>query len=304
MSRMIVALATWAAIAVTVYLFLPFENPLLFLGISVVLVGITIPSFTVFVPEVTGAIGLNIFTGTLYAFKPGAHFKYPWERVLEENYFKLKLVTQEFEETYAASDGPMMHVKASYQYAPRLDGLNVYITVDEKTIKEGFTDVVSSILSELISVEKAEDARTNVKKIENEVVRRIDNDAAVVNGEVKTLKDKLELQYGVNFRIFSIADIDFSPDFQEARSGVARAEKLGKAAEAIQGGDASVSRKAALNFVLVEQKKAQKNIFEFEGSQEGGILAAVAGKFLSGQGGGEKKASKMGFQIPDKKGEE
>ncbi|MFH1192947.1 MAG: SPFH domain-containing protein [Candidatus Jorgensenbacteria bacterium] len=285
--RTIFALDCWSALFLLPLIILPMVGLNEFwigVGVWLMAVGSTGRLFVFLVPEVTGAVALNLITGELKAFPSGIQFKYPWERALEENYFSLKLVTQEFKETYAAEDGPMMLVRASYQYRPDINRLDTYIAVDKETIKDGFSDVVSSVLSGLIGKRDAQAARTEVKEIEQEVIKLIDGTKTVVHGNEKTLKDKLETQYGVNFQIFSIPDIDFSEDYQAARSGVARAEKLAAAAVAVQGKDGTMTRKEAMNFVLVEQQKAAKNIFEIEGTAGGMVTAGIA-KLLSSSGG-------------------
>ncbi len=231
-------------------------------GMFFAFAGLVLKFFLVSVPEVTGLILLNQFTGELRPVGSGLRLKLPWETYREENFFSLKLVTKKFSETYAAGDGPMMEVKASYQYNPDERRLDKYIAVDETTIEQGFTDVFSGILSEIIGAKEAESVRKDLQKIQEEVIKKLDASALTT---ATSFKEKLENQYGVNWRLFAIADIDFAKDYQEARSGKARMEKIGETIAVIKKAAPLLDDKEAVNTVLVEQGKAKKNIFEVEG---------------------------------------
>ncbi|HXF44106.1 MAG TPA: hypothetical protein VNK70_01445 [Candidatus Paceibacterota bacterium] len=289
--RTLTALFTWAILLPAGVAWIPVPI-LLKIGLVGVGVGVSFLFFTVLVPEVTGLIVLNFFTGELFAFKPGLHFKYPWDIVRDENFFPLELVTKGHEETYAAKDGPMMKVKWSYQYWPDENRLTDFIRVDNSTIDAGFVDVFSSILSEVIGgwersdptgkMEWSESVRREVMAVETEVIHRFqDLKLYQVRGNSVSGKDKLEEQYGVNFKLFKIADIDFSEDYQQARSGKARMAVITATAKQLidataVNGQPTISGKEAANLVLVEQDKAKKNIVEVEGGQGEPFLRAAA----------------------------
>lgn len=263
MERRLVAIIAWGVIIPLGLSLIP--GPMLFkIGLWITLIGTSFPFFTVLVPEVTGLIALNFFTGELHPFGPGLQFKYPWDIVRDENFIPLEIVTKDHKEDYAAKDGPMMKVKWSYQYVPNAGRLDRFIAVDESTIDRGFTDVISSILSEVIGGRLSEEAREKVEEIQREVLRRLEAMVAKANGQTVGMQEKLERQYGVNFKLLAIADIDFSEDYQQARSGQARMAVIVKTAKMIdeRGGKPT---KDAMNTVLVEQGKAKKNIFEVEG---------------------------------------
>ena len=242
------------------------------IGLVLVFTGLTLKLFLVSVPEVTGLILLNQFGGRLRAVGSGFRLKWPWETYREENFFSLELVTKKFTETYAAGNGPLMEVKASYQYNPDERRLNRYIAVDKTTIEQGFTDIFSGILSEIIGAGEAEDVRKNIQGVQNAVIRQLDSSALTVVGENGTqagtppsVKEKLENQYGINWRLFAIADIDFAKDYQEARSGKARMAKIGETIAVLKSAAPLLDDKDAVNTVLVEQGKAKKSVFEIEG---------------------------------------
>ena len=262
------------------------------ISLWLIVVGLTLQYFIVLVPEITGLRALNQFTGEIKkAFIPGINFKFPWETVKEENFFSLETVTKKLEETYASADGPMMHVKASYQYHPHQDRLDKYMAVDETTIEIGFHDVLSSLLSQIISGKDALTAREKIKEIEQGVLRMFD-EKTIKN---ISLREKLEDQYGINFKLFTVADIDFSEDYQKMRSAQARMRSFAETTKNLQTtlGDPTLTAKDAANIMLVEQGKADKTIYEVEGLDklEGldkalPIIAGVLGKY------GKKKEGK------------
>ncbi len=259
------------------------ENTYLNLAAWVLLFGVTFRFFLVAVPEVTGLAVLNFFTGELRELRSGLRFKFPWEVVRRENFVSLELVKQEREETYASQDGPMLKVKYSYQYRPALGRLVKYIQVDESVINAGFTDITSSLLSEILGGKVAVYAREHVKEVEGQVVERLKNDRVDVGGVKQTWKEKLEELYGINFKLVAMADIDYSDDYQQVRSGKARMSVFAETVKELQAQTGLVNPKDAVNTVLVEQGKAEKKIFEIENLAEAaGALAGGIAKALKG----------------------
>ena len=204
--RMIFALAVWVITAIVATEMI--SSQLFGLATWLGFVALSFPFFVVSVPEVTGLIVLNLITGKLKALAQGLRFKYPWDKVREENFFLLKLVTERHEEDYAAKDGPKMKTKWSYQYIPDRRRLDAYITVDHSTIDDGFTDIISGILSEVVGKKEAVKARTDLEEIQKEVLTTLEARRVRARGKEVTLSEKLENQYGVDFKVFAIADID------------------------------------------------------------------------------------------------
>ncbi|KKU91596.1 MAG: hypothetical protein UY23_C0001G0202 [Candidatus Jorgensenbacteria bacterium GW2011_GWA1_48_11] len=281
---------------------------LMFWGAILLIFFALVPFISVNVPAVTGLVLLNVFKDAgpkqkdnLRPVGPGIHLKWPWESVREENFFPLELVTEKFEETYAAWDGPLMLAKVSFQYQPTVKRLLAFIAVDKTTINEGFKGVFSSFLSETIGARELGGqesgsvfVRTHVKVVEQAVTDKIDTYKVMANGEQTSAKEKLEDLYGVNFRLFNVADIDYSPDYQQARSGKARMGVVTETAKqlieaTIADGKPTISGKEAVNLVLVEQGKAKKSIVEVEGGQADPLqrAAAILGSLMTAPKGGE-----------------
>ena len=161
---------------------------LMFWGAILLIFFALVPFISVNVPAVTGLVLLNVFKDAgpkqkdnLRPVGPGIHLKWPWESVREENFFLLELVTEKFEETYAAWDGPLMLAKVSFQYQPTVKRLLAFIAVDKTTINEGFKGVFSSFLSETIGARELGGqesgsvfVRTHVKVVEQAVTDKID----------------------------------------------------------------------------------------------------------------------------------
>lgn len=287
-ARVIFAVAVWAGLFLLGAL-IP-GHWLIGIGAWITATGLSLPLFLVLVPEVMGLVTLNFFNGNLFAFGSGVKIKFPWDIVRDENFFSLELVTEQHQETYATKDGPLMLTKWSYQYRPHEKKLDKYITVDKTTIDNGFTDVFSSILSEAIGGKNAEPARQEIAAIEAEVMEQFH--AQTMGGpngpQTQSPKEKLEDEYGVNFKLFKLPDIDFAEDYQQARSGQARMAVIIKAAQeliqaTVADGKPTISGKEAVNTVLVEQGKATKNIVEIEGNADATQRAAATlGAMLKG----------------------
>lgn len=275
------ALVGWLSSAFN-FALMEWLNPTLAIAVWIFVVARTYQQFMVYVPEVTGLLALSALTGELNAFGPGLHWKYPWEAIREENFFPLELKTERHEEDYVSQDGRMMLTKWSYQYETDGNNLESFIKVDHSTIDEGFQDIISGILSEVIGGMIGADARTHVKEVQDQVLAELSTRTAPSRGIQTTLGKKLENQYGVNFRLFALADIDFSKDYQEALSGRARMQVIKETALELKDGLPDVSDQEAANFILVEQRKATKHITEVTDLAE---AANALGRGLRGLGG-------------------
>lgn len=286
--RIMDALIFWVISSIGIA-FLPM-NLLYKLGILVALIGGTFPILTVFVPEVTGLVLVNFFTGELRTVGTGLNFKWPWEMAREKNFFSLELVTKEVKEkTFAAKDGPLMQVKALFQYYTDIRLLHQRIKVDESTIEEGVNGVISGLISYAIGNENAEDARLKIKEIEKTVIDELKMPSVEVHKQLISPKENMENRNGINFVLLTIEDIDFPEDYQEIRSAAARMEKLSQMTKDFKNQftdpvtkQSGITDKEALNAALVEQQKAKKNIFEVEGSLASTVGGMIIKKFIPG----------------------
>jgi hypothetical protein len=294
-------------------------NVLGWIGIGLIAGAVVGYFLAVMVPEVTGVVFLNLVTSEMKPFGAGIRFKYPWESL--RRIVSLKLVTERHKETYAAHDGPFLLTKWSYQYEPRLGQLGAFIAVDKTTIDDGFTDVISSILSDIIGNaaehfpddigdedkkaakgHESEWMREHVEFIELGVLQKLHERKVFEEGKsrnnneeglqpddqpkkVKSMRDKLEETYGVNFKLFSLADIDFDEEYQEARGGQARMNVVIEAARKLEGlsADATPS-KEAIKMVLAERGKAKLSIVDNWGNAD--PLQRAASTIGSMLGGG------------------
>lgn len=262
-----------AILLTTVTSFIPIDIVLVKIGIWLMMVSFFWSDFITSVPEITGLVVINIFTGLLKAFGPGWHFKYPWEKVKEENFFSLDPRTEKIEETYAAIDD-ILSFKGLYQYVPDPRNLDKFIVYrDENAIKHGLKTEISGIISDAIGSKKSEDARKQIKDIEKEVINHIDT---VCVGGV-AIKHKLEGDYGINFKLFSIADIDFSKEYQAARSQNAITDQFIQEDKKIKAQYPDLSDKERANFMLLRKGNASKEIYEAEGNADKALLGLFMG---------------------------
>lgn len=215
------------------------------------------------VPEVTGLLTVNVFTGRLTPYGPGLHFKLPWEQIKEGLYINLRVITEDMEESYPSQDGPVMLVKWSFQYRPYLQFLERYIGADDNTIKKGLKDVGSSILSANIAGFPADNCKRNQQAIETEL-----------RAEFGTMTPTPEELYGIELVRVSLADVDYEPTVQAVRASEQVAAKLRQIATAIRADHPEISQKDAMNAAMIIHGKIKKDVVEVEG-QGGEALAAL-----------------------------
>lgn len=242
------------------------------LVVLVVVAALSAKYFLVSVPEVTGLLTVNTFTGELKPYGTGLHFRLPWEQVKEGNFINLRVITESMEESYPSQDGPVMFVKWSFQYRPSAEAiydnegkspLERYISADDNTIKMGLKDVGSSILSANIAGYPAENCKKNQQEIEKELRKEFE--------EMKPTPKEL---YGIDLIRVSLADVDFEATVQAVRASAQVAAKLTQMATAIRLGHPEISQKDAMNAAMIIHGKVKKDVVEVEG--EGGeALAAL-----------------------------
>lgn len=259
-----------------------FGNSLLGFVLGLVLVALSVKTFLVSVPEVTGLLTINVFNGHLVPYETGLHFRFPWEQVKEGNFINLRVITESMEESYPAQDGPVMLVKWSFQYRPSARAvydnngrspLERYIGADDNTIKTGLKDVGSSILSANIAGYPAERCKQNQQVIETELRR-----------EFETMTPTPEELYGIELIRVSLADVDYEPTVQAVRASEQVATKLSQIATAIRTDHPEISQKDAMNQAMIIHGKIKKDVVEVEG-QGGEALAALL--IAMSRGGGK-----------------
>ena len=286
--RFVFALLCWAGMyALTVYIAGSFLGTLMTIGVWVLEVGFTTRAFMVSVPEACALVTTDLLKSlvrgmiplwnhpfyNLQTYDTGLHFRFPWEQVKEGNYINLRVVTFPFRgETYPSKNGPMMKADWSIQFHPRLEMLPRYIYVGISTIMEGLHEVGSSFLSSEIKKMDPEQVRLGQKDLENRLrehfnlaTHRVD-DAGLQTG-LSTLTGKspspnvsLEDFYGIELAKTSIADVDYSAEYQKVLESQAVAERLGEISDQLTKGD--INRKQAMEAAMVINKNVTKEIRE------------------------------------------
>lgn len=225
----------------------------------------TFQFFLVSVPEITGLLTINLFTGELRPYGTGLHFRYPWEQVKIGNYINLRLITQNRpDETYPSKDGPMMIVKWSFQYQANIYLLPKFIAVDETTINKGLGDVGSSFLSSQIKMRDALDCKKEQETIEESLKEKFEE--ALLKGETP------EELYGIDLVVVSLADLDYEEKFQRVRASELVAMRLKEIAKKLQTGD--ITETDALNNAMIINGDIKKHVQEVAG-KGGEALAAL-----------------------------
>lgn len=245
--------------------------------------GKSVPHYMVSVPEVTGLLTVNTLRdGRFEVYRPGLHFRFPWEQAKTGNYINLRTITRQKEENYPTADGPKMHVKWSYQYRPDYKKLDKYLSVEEDTIEKGVSDIGSGVLSSEIGLMGALD----VKKLQKGLGKKMRG----IFKEIKLMEgERLEAFYGIELINVALADVDFDERFQRIRTSEQIANQLEEIAKRLKTGE--ISDKDALNAAMIINGDIKKNVQEVEG-QGGQALAALLMAMAGAAGGGNMEGGK------------
>ncbi len=232
----------------------------------------TIGNFLVSVPEITGLVTINIFTGELAVYGTGFSVRFPWEQVEEGNYINMRQVPKIIEETYPSTDSTMA-TKWQFLYTPTLDGLPKYISADDDTIKTGLAGLGGSVLGFEIGIRSSAQCKAEKDLIENKVKDQFveDEDSDVLTPWAL---------YGITIDRVSITDLDFDLSVQEARSNMEVGRRIREMAADIRKEHPDISGKEAMNLAMITNGKTAKQIFEIEGlAKFAESLAGIVEKF-------------------------
>lgn len=249
-------------------------------ALGIFLVSRWLPMVMVSVPEVTGLLTVNYFTGELKAYGTKLHFRYPWEQVKmkekNNNFINLRLITKNMKGSYPSKKGTPVYVEWSYQYVATIPGLPRYIVVDDTTIEGGFSDVGSSTLGEKISQHDPEEiVNTDRKELERDLQLGFENPNSLCS-KIGIPDCSLESYYGVDLVKVAIAIVTYEPEYGEVLTAKAVADQIKEIATKLKEGT-DISYKDAHNEALIINHKVTKVIQEVEG--EG--LQALAGLIMA-----------------------
>jgi len=218
--QVIVLLYVSVIFLVSILLFLSIHW-LLGIGAWLFVMGISLSSFVIFVPEITGWVTHNKFSGKVIGYKPGCHIKYPWEKITDS--VSLKMRSGSFSETYNSKDGIDMLVKFSYGYEPSEDNLQTFIQTDESIIETEIMILISGILSNIISSYSADYNQTNRNKI-NEYLVKIFKITKAQNRQIQRggkpgVKNKnIKSAFGINMKMFHVESMKYSEPYKRAKA--------------------------------------------------------------------------------------
>jgi len=187
---------------------------------------VLLPQLIVSVPEITGLVTVNLFSGTMHAFGTGFQVKYLWEHAKASNFINLRLVPSRNIFTFISRDGVEITYTYVIQYRGRLRLLPIYIRVDKEDIDEALGAIVRFTLSQHILSQTADELRTSesIKVMEAEVSRELGRD----------LGHEIEFRYGIDFEVFSLSEPTFGKDYVEATTAVVVTDKLEAAARKLR----------------------------------------------------------------------
>lgn len=243
--------------------------------------GCTFSFFFVSVPEITGLITINVFTGVLQHYEQGMSFRFPWEQVKERNYIDLRVIQSgELTETCPSFDGPAMLVRWSFRYCPVPKQLPQYIAVSKETINKGLEDIGSSFLSAKIAKMEAMEAKADQAIIQTELRDAFDAASSIVH------------KFGIKIIDIALADVDYEQRFQQARATEQISVRLRDVAtkiviEAAAKGE-KITMEEAMNMALIMNKDVTKDIQEAKGGDFATLMSLVRNMGAGGKKGEQK----------------
>lgn len=171
--------------------------------------------YIVSVPGVVGLVTESALGGEFYVYSSGIHFKYPWERVTEENFYSLETITTSYYEDFVSKDDGIVQAKGSFNYNADINNLINYHKISEKTIVDGFRNLITGCLTVQIVSRYAEEARKETKEIK-EAIEML----------YKGKHHEKEKEYGVQFTDVTLADIGYDTETQKALSMAFHRKKI------------------------------------------------------------------------------
>ncbi len=283
-------LMTWGVFSIPVFEDVsPLMKSLTFLGLMFLIAGITWKGSTFDVPEWTGINLYNYFTGRQKTFLPGFYFKFFWELVKPESTHSLKSMKEDVEKrSYPTGGGTVLDAELMVQFAPDPFNLITFEGLDNKVIRQGLMEHLSSILLMYIAEEErtARGVRGNIKHLHEE----IKDDLGIDENEKRTLENPkninqltrsqspIEKSYGVIIIIAKLSDLDFDKAYQDILTSAKAMDQIEKMADRIlkKAGE-SMEWKEALDKALVIAEKATGNIITTTGDGQALPLVNIGG---------------------------
>lgn len=195
--------------------------------------------YIVSVPGVVGLVTESALGGEFYVYPSGIHFKYPWERVRKENFYSLETITRSYKEDFVSKDDGIVQAKGSFDYHADINNLVNYHKISEKTIVDGFRNLIKQGLTVQIVDKNAEDARKKTGEIKD-----------ALEMLYKGKHHEKEQEYGVQFTDITLADIGYDDETQKALSMAFHREKIAAGSEKFN----NMGQRQIENALLLEGK--------------------------------------------------
>jgi len=289
-ARLFFALGCWSLIGYLMtwgFFSIPFfENTSILMkigtfgGLGLVIIGITWKNFTFDVPQWIGINVYNYFTGKQTTFLPGFYFKFPWELIKPESTHSLKSMKEEItQRSYPTGGGTVLIAKFMFQFAPDPFNLITFEGVENKVIKQGLMEHVSSTLLSYIAEQgrTARGIRANIQDL-HEAIR---DEFGIDENEKRTLENPkkasplarnqspIEKSYGIILIITKLSDLDFEDAYQKILTSSKAREQIQTMANAIYD-DAceEMTRKEAWDQAMILSEKATGRVIKITGDRK------------------------------------
>ncbi len=154
-------------------------------------------------------------------YGPGDNISFPWERREEKGNVPLDVITMNFDEKLPGK-GSELHVKGSYQYKPDITKADVFIGIDDSTIKGGAIDLIKSRISSKMAMETPDSAKENIGKFNIELGEYFGIETNRPEAKVSNFEDN----YGIHSVAVTITGIDLPAHVQKTRDALDEAEQV------------------------------------------------------------------------------
>lgn len=175
---------------------------------------------------------LDRFSGKIASYGAGLHPSHWWEKREAKNNVSLRTITRIFTITVPTKTAAVV-VTVSYQFAGCLSRLPNYLGIrDGTTIDEGYRGVLESFLYDQFAGLDADQAISAVDDVNEKLAKEF---MTLEHGETRHTPAIFEDKFGIITVSVVIKSVAMTPEVQQSRDAVAKAEKINEAVARLMG---------------------------------------------------------------------
>lgn len=283
------------------------------LAVGILLLGRAAPKLTALVPQVQALVTQDPITKEDVAYGPGLHLRHWWERVTRRSHLPLDVITFVFGDKNAKTKTYPTIWDGSFLFQPNLANIHNFFGLDESTIREGFVNVITGYVNELMTRvpgEIATSAHTFFRRAvsrrfgvqvpgadmpKDEIVSAFGFNPDDESGRDVETRTNYEDRWGITTVGVHLQNIDPPQGVTDAMGAIgetaalkkATATRLGLTVEQLDEAMATLVKKEGLSrqdlnrgwdFAAAQQGDAKRKILTLEGTE--GIASALVGLLM------------------------